>query len=152
MRGISILNMTEQGDRQHWFSDHVVLSILAVVSGVLGLLFVFTQLQYILLAIVLAYILAPAQRTLKSHTTSTTAALTLISLSVFVLFIPVAYLLTVAIQQGLGLLTALQEGGLSLDIVQDRLEAIGYVIDFDLLYATYQEQSPPGCSVSQPAW
>ncbi|ELZ63950.1 hypothetical protein C457_18283 [Haloferax prahovense DSM 18310] len=107
-------------------------------SGVLGLLFVFTQLQYILLAIVLAYVLAPAQRMLERHTSATTAAFTLISLSVFVFFIPVAYLLTVAIQQGLELLTALQEGGLSLDIVQDRLEAIGYVIDFDLLYATYQ--------------
>ncbi|WP_424009282.1 AI-2E family transporter [Haloferax denitrificans] len=132
--------MTEQGDRQHWFSDHVVLSILAVVSGVLGLLFVFTQLQYILLAIVLAY----AQRTLERHTSSATAALILISLSVVVLFIPIAYLLTVAIQQGLGLLTALQEGGLSLDIVQDQLEAIGYVIDFDLLYATYQEPIATG--------
>ncbi|WP_199174802.1 AI-2E family transporter [Halegenticoccus soli] len=136
--------MTEQGDRQHWLSDHVVLSILAIVSGVLGLLFVFTQLQYILLAIVLAYVLAPAQRTLERHTSSTTAAFTLISLSVVVLFIPVAYLLTVAIQQGLGLLTALQEGGLSLDIIQDRLEAIGYVIDFGLLYATYQEPIASG--------
>ena len=136
--------MTEQGDRQHWFSDHVVLSILAVVCGVLGLLFVFTQLQYILLAIVLAYVLTPAQRTLERYTSSVTAALTLISLSVFVLFIPVAYLLTVAIQQGLGLLTALQEGGLSLDIVQDRIETMGYVIDFNLLYATYQEPIATG--------
>ncbi|WP_394349504.1 MULTISPECIES: AI-2E family transporter [Haloferax] len=113
-------------------------------SGVLGLLFVFTQLQYILLAIVLAYVLAPAQRTLERHTSSATAALILISLSVVVLFIPIAYLLTVAIQQGLGLLTALQEGGLSPDIVQDQLEAIGYVIDFDLLYATYQEPIASG--------
>ncbi|KAB1190624.1 AI-2E family transporter [Haloferax sp. MBLA0076] len=117
---------------------------MAVVSGVLGLLFVFTQLQYILLAIVLAYVLAPAQRTLERHTSSATAALILISLSVVVLFIPIAYLLTVAIQQGLGLLTALQEGGLSPDIVQDQLEAIGYVIDFDLLYATYQEPIASG--------
>ncbi|WP_083851146.1 AI-2E family transporter [Halogranum rubrum] len=136
--------MTEQRDRQHWFSDHAVLSILAVVSGVLGLLFVFTQLQYILLAIVLAYVLAPTQRKLERYMSSVTAALTLISISVFVIFIPVAYLLAVAIQQGLGLLTALQEGALSLDIVQARLETIGYVIDFGLLYATYQEPIATG--------
>jgi predicted PurR-regulated permease PerM len=117
---------------------------LAVVSGVLGLLFVFTQLQYILLAIVLAYVLTPAQRKLERYTSSVTAALTLISFSVFVLFIPVAYLLTVAIQQGLGLLTALQEGELSLDTIQDRIETIGYVIDLDLLYVTYQEPITTG--------
>lgn len=131
--------MTEQGDRQHWFSDHIALSILAVVSGVLGLLFVFTQLQYILLAIVLAYVLTPTQRKLERYTSSDVAALILILLSVFALFIPVAYLLILAIQQGLELLTAFQEEGISLDIVPDRIEILDYVIDFDLLYATYQE-------------
>lgn len=130
--------MSEQGDRR-WPSGHTVLSILAIVSVGLGLLFVFTQLQYVLLAIVLAYVLVPAQRRLEQYTSPAIAASLLIALSVLVLFIPVAYLLAVAIQQGLVLLATLQGGELSFAILQERLETLGFVIDFDVLYATYQE-------------
>ncbi|QLG27157.1 AI-2E family transporter [Halorarum halophilum] len=136
--------MTEQGDRRRRLSDNAGLSILAAVSSVLAALLVLTQLQYVLLAIVLAYVLAPAQRRLERRMRSDTAALTLISLSVFLLFIPVAYVLAVAIQQGLGLLTAIQEGNLSPDTIQEQFETIGYVIDFELLYATYQEPIATG--------
>ncbi|WP_224269206.1 AI-2E family transporter [Haloprofundus salinisoli] len=136
--------MTEEGDRPRWFSDRAGLSILAAVSGILAALLVLTQLQYILLAIVLAYVLTPAQRRLERHLRSVTAALSLILLSVFAIFIPVAYILLVAIQQGLGLLTAIQDGELSLDTIQDRIGTSGYVIDFDLLYTTYQEPIATG--------
>lgn len=136
--------MTEKGDPPRWFSDRAGLSILAAVSGVLAALLVFSHLQYILLAIVLAYVLAPAQRRLERHLRSVTAALTLILLTVFAIFIPVAYILIVAIQQGLELLTAIQDGELSLDAIQDRIETVGYVIDFDLLYTTYQEPIATG--------
>ncbi len=54
-------------------------------------------------------------------------------------FIPVAYVLAIAFQQDLALLTAIQEGAFSPDRIQDRLETIGFVVDLDLLYATYQE-------------
>ncbi|WP_246308056.1 AI-2E family transporter [Halorarum salinum] len=113
-------------------------------SSVLAALLVLTQHQYVSLASVLAYVLAPVRRRLERRMRSDTAALTLISLATFVLFIPVAYILTVAIQQGLGLLTAIREGELSPDTIQGRIETIGYVIDFDLLYATYQEPIATG--------
>ncbi len=72
------------------------------------------------------------------------AAITLIVTSIFVILVPVAYILTIAIQQGLGLLTVIQDGELSLDIIENRIETIGYVIDLDLLYATYQESIAAG--------
>ncbi len=72
------------------------------------------------------------------------AAITLIVISVFVIFIPVAYILTIAIQQGLGFLTVIQDGELSLDNIENRIETIGYVIDLDLVYATYREPITAG--------
>ena len=116
--------MAETENRQGWFSDRAAVSTLAAVSGILAALLVLTQLQYVLLAVVLAYVLAPAQRRLERHLRPVTAALVLISISIFVLLIPVAYILTVAIQQGLELLTAIQEGELSPEIIQDRIETI----------------------------
>jgi predicted PurR-regulated permease PerM len=115
------------------------LTIFAVLSTVLAALLVFAYLQYVLLAIVLAYVLEPVQRRLERRLSSATAAVATITMSIIVFFIPIAYILTIAIQQGLALLTAIQEGAFSPDRIQDRLEAIGLVVDLDLLYATYRE-------------
>ena len=135
--------MTENGSQPPWFSDSVGLSILAVGSGVLAALLVFTQLQYILLAVILAYVLAPAQKQLERRLAPETAALVLISLSIFVLLLPIAYVLAIAIQEGLELVAAIQDGAFSPDAIEERLD-IGYVIDFELLYATYQEPIAAG--------
>ncbi|WP_254544876.1 AI-2E family transporter [Halomarina pelagica] len=97
-----------------------------------------------MLAIVLAYVLVPVQQRLERYLSSTMAAITLIVISIVVILVPVAYILTIAIQQGLGLLTVIQDGELSLDIIENRIENIGYVIDLDLLYATYQEPIATG--------
>ncbi len=136
--------MTEKDDRSRWISDRIGLSILAAISGILAALLMFTYLQYVLLAIILAYVLAPAQQRLERHLSSATAAGTLTVLSIFVIFLPIAYLLTLAIQEGLELLTAVQDEGIRLDVIEDRLGAVGYVVDFDLLYATYREPIEAG--------
>ncbi|WEL27494.1 Putative PurR-regulated permease PerM (plasmid) [Haloferax volcanii] len=120
-------------------SDRNALTIFAVVSTALAVLLVFTYLQYVLLAIVLAYVLAPVQRRLEQRLSSATAAVATIAMSIVAFFIPVVYVLAIAFQQGLELLTAIQEGAFSPDRIQDRLETIGFVVDLDLLYATYQE-------------
>lgn len=136
--------MTEKGMQPPWFPDRVGLSVMAIGSGILACLIVLTQLQFVLLAIVLAYVLTPVQQRLERYVSSTIAAITLIAISIFAILVPVAYILTIAIQQGLGLIAVIQEGELSLDIIENRLETIGYVIDFDLLYATYQEPIAAG--------
>jgi predicted PurR-regulated permease PerM len=136
--------MTKRGAEARWPSDRVGLSILAVVSGVFAALIVLTQLPYIFLAIVLAYVLAPAQQRLEQHMSAGSAALALTSLSVLLLFVLVAYVITIAIQQGLALFNAIQAGEFSPDVVQDRIAAIGYVVDLELVYATYQEPIATG--------
>ncbi len=131
--------MTENSNPPSWPSEGNALAILAVASSILAAFLVFTYLQYVLLAIVLAYVLAPAQRILEQRMNSMTAAITLIVSSIFVLFIPMAYITAIAIQQGLSLIAAIQEGDFSPEVLQARLEGIGYVVDFELMYATYQE-------------
>jgi predicted PurR-regulated permease PerM len=118
--------------------------MMAIGSGILAGLIVLTQLQYVLLAIILAYVLAPVQQRLERYLSATMAAVTLIVISIFVILVPVAYIFTIAIQQGLGLLAVIQGGELSLDLIEGRIETIGYVIDLDLLYATYQEPIAAG--------
>lgn len=49
--------MTNRDVGAHWLSDRVGLSMLLVVSGAFATLIVITQLPYVLLAIVLAYLL-----------------------------------------------------------------------------------------------
>lgn len=136
--------MARQGARTNWFPDRIGLSLLVIISVILAGLIVLTYLQYVLLAIILAYVLMPAQRRLEQHLSSMLAAASLIALSVVVLFLPIAYILTLAVQQGLELLAAFQEGGLSQEFLEERLGSLGYVVDVDLLYATYREPIEAG--------
>lgn len=131
--------MTEQVEEERWPSNRVGLSILAVLSSVLAAIIIVTQLPYIILAIVLAYVLTPAQKRLEGRISSGSAALILTSLSVLFLLVLIAYVITVAIQQGLALFGAIQEGAFSLDAVEERVATVGYVVDLDQVYATYQE-------------
>ena len=124
---------------ESWSSEGNGLTVLAVVSTLLAALLVYTYLQYVLFAIVLAYVLTPVQRKLERRMSSMIAAITLILTSILVVFIPLAYILAIAIQQGLELLTALQGGDFRPELIQERLETIGFVVDLELVYATYQE-------------
>ena len=136
--------MTERSDLPRWSSDGTPLTILAIVSVVFAALLILPYLQYVLLAVVLAYVLAPVQRAFERWVSPTAAALSLIALSIVVVLIPIAYVLTIAIQQGLELLTAIQEGEFSPEIIQARLETLGDPVDFELLYSTYREPITAG--------
>jgi predicted PurR-regulated permease PerM len=142
--GRSTGHMTERSNLSGGASDGTPLTILAIVSAVFAALLILPYLQYVLLAVVLAYILTPAQRVFERWMSTTTAALSLITVSIVVVLIPIAYVLTIAIQQGLELLTAIQEGVVSPDIIQARLKTLGYLVDFELLYSTYQEPITAG--------
>lgn len=122
-----------------WHQNRIGLTLLAVVSVILAVLLMGTYLQYILLAIVLAYVLVPAQQHLEQHMNPTIASVTLILVSIVALFIPVAYFLVIAIQQGLDILAALQEDEFSIDLIEERIESTGYAVDLDALYTTYRE-------------
>lgn len=114
------------------------LTILAAASALLAIALIVTYLQYVLLAGVLAYVLAPLQRRAEAHVRSDVAAASVIAGSFLVVFVPIAYILTVAIRQGITLLSAIRRGELR-DFVVEEIEVFGFVIDVDVLYVTYQE-------------
>lgn len=118
--------------------------MLTVVSLAFAVLIVLSQLPYILLAVVLAYVLTPTQRRLEQYMSAARAALTITSLTVLLLLVLLAYIITIAIQQGLALLAAMRAGEFTPDAIQDRIASIGYVVDFELLYATYQDPIASG--------
>lgn len=114
------------------------LTVLAAASALLAAALIVTYLQYVLLAVVLAYVLSPVQERAEAHTRSDVAAASVIAGGVLVVFVPVAYILTVAVRQGIALLSAVRRGELR-EFVVDEIEILGYVIDVDVLYVTYQE-------------
>ena len=125
-------------------SERTALVALAVGSSLLAALVVVPYLKYVLLAVVLAYILDPIQRSLEQHMRPTTAALSLVVGSVLVILLPLAYVFAIAIQEGLELIEALQEGEIGTLLIEERLETVGYAVDLEALYTAYQEPIATG--------
>ncbi|WP_331235935.1 AI-2E family transporter [Natronorarus salvus] len=119
-------------------SERRVLAILALASCALALFVALPYLQYILLGGVLAYVLAPAQRTLAPVFGRTGAALSLLSTAVVLLILPVLYVLSIAVRQASGLATTAQREGWSAAGIERELQAIGGGFDVDQAIATYE--------------
>ncbi|MDG5818709.1 AI-2E family transporter [Natronococcus sp. A-GB7] len=119
-------------------TEQSALGIVALVTGILAALLVLPYLQYVLLAVVLAYALAPFQTILERVLSPTASALTLIASSLLVLVIPVLYVLVVAIRQASELVGTIQQQGLDTMAIQDELEGFGYQLDPEAAIAAYE--------------
>ncbi|THE63313.1 AI-2E family transporter [Salinadaptatus halalkaliphilus] len=115
------------------------LTALALVSAGLGALVILPYLQYVLLGVVLAYILTPLQRRLERYVGSMVAAMTLVVVAILAILLPVAYVLLIALEEALEVLTAIQEGDLGIETIESYLESTGYAVDIVETYETYQE-------------
>ncbi|WP_440764563.1 AI-2E family transporter [Natronorubrum sp. DTA7] len=131
--------MPDRSTRAEWLSERTGLTLLALVSAVLATLILLPYLQYILLGVVLAYILMPAQRRLERTVGSMTAALTLVVVAILAILLPMLYVLAVALREALQVLAAVQDGSLGMDDLERRLEVIGQPDDLIELFETYQE-------------
>ncbi|RKD94917.1 AI-2E family transporter [Halopiger aswanensis] len=127
-----------------WFTDRTGLTVLAVVSALLGLLVVLPYLQYVLLGVVLAYILMPAQRRLEAYVRSMTAALVLVAVAILTIILPLSYVLAVALREALNILDAVEGGDLNVGAIESRLESNGYAVDLTEMYQAYQEPIETG--------
>lgn len=131
--------MADDPDGSDWVSDRTGLTVLAVVSGLLAALIVLPYLQYVLLGIVLAYVLLPAQRRLEPVVGSLVAALALVAVAVLAILVPLAYVLAIALREALEVVSAVQEGEFGMADLERRLETTEYVTDVGDLYDTYEE-------------
>lgn len=120
-------------------SEQRALVTLAVLALLVGGLVIRPYLQYILFAVVLAYIWMPAQNRLEQFVRPMTAALTITIAAVLVIIIPSIYILARALRQGLLLLNALEEGRLNTAVLEEWLARFGYEISFEVGIDTSQE-------------
>jgi predicted PurR-regulated permease PerM len=119
-------------------TEQSALGIIAVASGILALLLIVPYLQYILLAVVLAYVLAPLQTVLEHVLSPTTSAVSLIAGSLLVLILPMIYVLVVAVRQASELAATVEQQGLSPTAIEQQLETVGYQVDIDDAIAAYE--------------
>ncbi|RQG91724.1 AI-2E family transporter [Natrarchaeobius halalkaliphilus] len=131
--------MSDRSELSGWLSERPGLTAVAAASATLGLLIVLPYLQYVLLGLILAYILVPAQRRLERYVGAMIAALTLVVVAVLAIILPLAYVLAIAFREALEIVTAVEEGSLSVDAIESRLEETGYAVDLVELSQTYQE-------------
>ena len=131
--------MADRPDARGWLSDRTGLTVLAIASVALATFVLLPYLQYVLLGIVLAYVLLPAQRRLERAVGSMTAALALVLVVILTLVLPLLYVLAIALRQALDVLDAVQSGSLNVGDIERQLQANGYAIDLVELYETYQE-------------
>ena len=136
--------MSDESDRAPLLDDRTGLTVLAAVSATLALVVLLPYLNYVLLAVVLAYVLEPAQRRLEQVIGGTGAALALVVAAILTIVIPILYLLAIAIREALEIANAVQEGDISQEDVESRLETVGLSADLADLYATYQEPIATG--------
>jgi len=136
--------MSSDDNQSTWFSERNVSFLVAVLSVTLLVLIVLPYLKYVLLAVVLAYVLMPAQRLLERRMNSMRAAITLVVSAVLLIIIPAVYVLAVAIQEGMELAAAVEEGDLTVTAIETRLGTAGYPMNLDGLYSTYQDPIKTG--------
>lgn len=136
--------MTDGSVSPAWFSERSALIALALSSTILAALVVLPYLNYILLAGVVAYVLVPVQRSLERYARPTTAAVGLTVVAVFAIFVPIAYVAAVAVQEGMEFAAAIQEGEFGLEALEGRLAAVGVAIELEAVYATYREPIATG--------
>jgi predicted PurR-regulated permease PerM len=107
---------------------------------VLALAVLVPYLQYVLFGVVLAYVLYPLQLRLEAYTRPTFAAVGVVVTTLLVVLIPVLYVLTIAVQQAFGVVSAIRDGRLGITRIEALLAANGVRIDLLALYETNQER------------
>ncbi|MDG5760475.1 AI-2E family transporter [Natronococcus sp. A-GB1] len=137
--------MSTRPELSEWLSDRAGLVVLTLISVLLAALIVLPYLQYVLLGVILAYILMPAQRQLERYVRSMTAALVLVVVAILTILLPVMYVLAVALGQALDIAMDVQDGTLNVQDIEQQIETeFGYSVDLQETYTTYQEPIATG--------
>lgn len=120
------------------------VTALAAASSLLALFVLLPYLQYVLFGVVLAYIIYPVQQRLEPYLGPTPAALVLVLTTLFVVLLPVVYVITVAVQQAFGVVSAIQEDGLDITAIEELVATYGYDVDLEAMYAANQDRIAAG--------
>ncbi|WP_122089212.1 AI-2E family transporter [Halalkalicoccus subterraneus] len=127
-------------DPPEWIVKQPGLTALALLSSLLGLFVLLPYFQFVLFGVVLAYILHPIQQRIERYIRPTVAAISVVIATLLLVLLPLVYVVTVAVQQSLGVVDSFREGQLTVGMIQDVLETNEYAVDFVALYEANQER------------
>lgn len=136
--------MPDSPDPPDWIVEQLGLTALALLSGLLALFVLLPYLQYVLFGVVLAYILFPVQRRLEQYVRPTIAAIAVVMATLLVILIPLVYVVTVAVQQSLGVVRSIRDRQLDIEMIEEILETNRYAVDFVALYESNQDRIATG--------
>jgi len=136
--------MSSRPEPPAWLVAQPGLTALALLSSLLVLFVLLPYLQFALFGVVLAYILFPVQERAEEHVRPTIAAIGVVVAALIFVLIPIIYLLTIAIQQSLRVVSAVREGQIDLASIEELFEGIGYDVDIAVLYEANQERIAAG--------
>lgn len=119
--------------------DRAFLLALVVAVGLVALLVVLPYLQYLLLAGLLGYVLAPVNRRLAPVVGRRAAAGVLVAVTIFAVLLPLSVVLTVVVREALAVVEAVREGRIDVTRIEAALsELLG--TDFTGLFRTPNQQ------------
>ena len=133
----------DSGDSR-WFADRPALLAIASVSIALAALIVLPYLNAVLLAVILAYVLYPAQRRLRRYVGATISALVLVVVAMLAVIVPASYLIAVALREAFAIAATIQADEVSPEELERRLEEIGLTVELTELYDVYREPITTG--------
>ncbi|KYH24932.1 putative inner membrane protein [Halalkalicoccus paucihalophilus] len=136
--------MPPSPDPPEWIVKQPGLTVLALLSGLLGLSVLLPYFQFVLFGVVLAYILYPIQQRLERYVRPTIAAIALVVATLLLVLLPLVYVVMIAVQQSLGVVTSFRQGQLNVGTIEDAIETSGYAVDLVTLYESHQERVATG--------
>jgi predicted PurR-regulated permease PerM len=142
--------MPGSNDANSWFTDQQALLALVLVVLALATLVVLPYLQYVLLAVILAYVLWPLQVRIRTRVQPTAAALSLTVGTLLIILLPVGYVLLLAVREAVGLLQIFERGEFDVQGIQTQLAEFGIAVDLTQFYVQYRTQI--GRAVEGVAW
>src|SRR6056297_1594789 len=130
--------MPTSPDPPDWIVEQPGLTAFALLSSLLALFVLLPYLQYVLFGVVLAYILLPVQQRLERYVNPTFAAIAVVIATLLVVLLPLVYVLSIAVEQSVGLVDAIRQGQLDVAAIEAVIESGGYPVDLVDLYESNQ--------------
>lgn len=127
-----------------WVRRQPGLTVLTLLSSILALMIFLPYLQFVLLGVVLAYIMFPLQQQAERYARPTVAAFAVVVATLLVILIPLIYLLTVAVQQSISVVSAIRSGQLDVASIEELLEGSRYSLNLVGAYESNQERIAAG--------
>ena len=132
--------MPSRPEAPAWLVEQPGLTVLALLAGFIALFVLLPYLQFVLFGVVLAYIMFPVQQRAEQYVRPTIAAVAVVVATLLLVLLPLIYVLTIAAQQALDVVSAVRNGEIDIGSIESLIESVGYSVDLVALYEANQDR------------